>query len=251
MKNNKNVVIKKGRHSRKPLSGIYNARCCKIKDNSLLNRCVEDPRYQPSGMTPNLMGFTLRSSSSRSVSMRDIGAAPRGFTLIELLVVVLIIGILAAVAVPQYQKAVLKSRFATVKEMAHSLANAEELYYLANGKYTIDFGALDISLPPSENEETNGETDTNRIFDNWRCHLHNTSTASYVYCSVVEAGSTGDLIGLQLYLRQKPTMYKGQWWCVVGNVDLTSLPNQVCKSETKQESPSDIYSGATWNVWVY
>jgi len=59
-----------------------------------------------------------------------------GFTLIELLVVVLIIGILAAVAVPQYQKAVMKSRIAKVIPAVHALKAGEEMYYMSNGKYT-------------------------------------------------------------------------------------------------------------------
>ena len=71
--------------------------------------------------------------------------AHKGFTLIELLVVVLIIGILAAVALPQYKKAVTKSRLAAVKPMMAALKTAEESYYLASGDYTSDADLLDIS----------------------------------------------------------------------------------------------------------
>ena len=73
-----------------------------------------------------------------------------GFTLIELLVVVLIIGILAAVAVPQYQKAVYKSRAVEAVNMLKALTQAQNVYYLANGQWTTDFKKLDIEIPNNQ-----------------------------------------------------------------------------------------------------
>ena len=55
----------------------------------------------------------------------------KAFTLIELLVVVLIIGILSAIALPQYQKAVEKSRMAEAVQMLHQIHHACQLYEMA------------------------------------------------------------------------------------------------------------------------
>lgn len=70
----------------------------------------------------------------------------KGFTLIELLVVVLIIGILSAIAFPQYEAAVDKSRFMSFLPMLRSLKDAQERYYMANEQYSLDVDNLDVEV---------------------------------------------------------------------------------------------------------
>ena len=89
----------------------------------------------------------LRSCNSES---HPLSFKRTGFTLIELLVVVLIIGILAAVALPQYEKTVERARAAEAMQMVASIARANEVYKLANGSYTTDISLLDIQVPGTD-----------------------------------------------------------------------------------------------------
>ena len=69
----------------------------------------------------------------------------KGFTLIELLVVVLILGILAAMAMPQYFKAVERSRMSEAVSLMSNIAQAQQRKYLQINKYATKYTGLDVS----------------------------------------------------------------------------------------------------------
>lgn len=69
----------------------------------------------------------------------------KGFTLIELLVVVLIIGILAAMAMPQYFKAVERSRMTEAVTLLGNIAQAQQRKFLQINKYTTNFATMDVA----------------------------------------------------------------------------------------------------------
>jgi len=134
----------------------------------------------------------------------------QAFTLIELLVVVLIIGILAAVAVPQYQKAVTKSRYATLKHLVRSIADAEKRYHLANGTYASDFDELDIDMG------TAGEDNATRYFPWGYCKIEINN--KYQYC-----------INQQIYMSYEE-QFSGAHVCLI--YKNKPILHAICKQET-------------------
>ena len=141
-----------------------------------------------------------------------------GFTLLELLVVVLIIGMLAGIALPQYQLAVGKSKYATLKNATKSLVEAAERYYLLHDSYPTEFADLDINFPITK-ETNSGEAFQINFPGVSHCSFHYVAGRSI--CS-------NYISKVKMYYLQT----RSHRSCQVYSLNTNDIPNKICQTET-------------------
>lgn len=175
---------------------------------------------------------TLRGATSGNAAIPDdiINKTAHGFTLIELLVVILIIGILAAIAVPQYQVAVAKSQYMQAIVLATALYNAQEVYALSNGAWTADLDQLDVTLAVYDSS-------TKKAYESNRrqvaCYKGPNATTDELYCTSVNSNSPS------LHLMRGRLRFPVCYFDSTGAK--ASLHEKVCKSVCAGVTPTTWY----------
>ena len=178
-----NTEIKIKGHSKLDLESHHGL----LRNNEILNQVQDD-------------GRVFRDDQGRGA-----------FTLIELLVVVLIIGILAAVALPQYQKAVEKSRATQAFILLKSLAQAAESFYLANGIWPTEFAELDIEVPWSSTKPVMAASTDAKASGEWRVEIINHNKYEGITMRKLNGKFTG--CGFAWFKKHEMSTMNNRWIC--------------------------------------
>ena len=164
----------------------------------------------------------------------------KGFTLIELLVVVLIIGVLAAIALPHYRLAIDKSRYSTMMALVKSIKNEQELFYFINNKYADNFEELGLEILPGGFELSESKYTAN--YNDYSVSTINFSDR-YVYGYMFKPR-----MSFLIKLDFGDSDYKGRIQCwSYGYPQERERANRVCKSLTKEEAAAAVYDG--YEIW--
>lgn len=170
----------------------------------------------------------------------------KGFTLIELLVVVLIIGILAAVAMPQYQTALLKSRLGSAIPIADAIKLGAEMDFAENRHLTDSTADLPIAPPASCGKDSGGMV----VCPNVYLDL-STTGATYDVLVLVPNRATAE-VGYRVWLNVPPNETSNragqrECWAVNGNTRAAA----VCKSLSGRSAKSgNVTYDKNWDVYV-
>ena len=153
----------------------------------------------------------------------------KAFTLIELLVVVLIIGILAAIALPQYQVAVVKARVGTYLPLLKTIAEAEETHYLETQQYSHDTDALAIKIPPECTQTKDGNT--YKCGDYFLLDFSHDERLLLTHCPGYNTRYSNCTNHADFSIQKgfQHTTYAGKWGC---SVTSSSLGKRICKNFT-------------------
>ncbi len=175
--------------------------------------------------------------------------ANKGFTLIELLVVVLIIGILAAIALPQYKLSVAKTKYALLRQTNEKIVDAALEYFLIHDKWCTSYDDLDIDFGVKAGNQI-------KISNDMQCYMDIRQSSDWgnFYCRYLKNNKEifSNIIRMIPKHPNSNLHLKKYRRCTIwGSKDLNNPYHKMCQQESGRAEPDSCSTTAAGEQYCY